>query len=449
MYQINLTGDRLTGEQLTGAISAHAHRSGRFDLLREYYLGQNYAILNRKLVEDGPDNKIAVPIAKRIIKTVAGYMFKPGLIQIIGDGLDAIRRVLQLNDEQSKTSRLGRYMSIFGEAIELHFTDAQANPVFAVPDPAEIMAIYDYQIEPEIVAAIRMVKIEGQTKIEVWYSGFVDYLTYKDGRAELYETAEHLYQTVPVVVYRNNDDGLGDFESQIKLIDAYDVLISDSMNELDRFAHAYLILKQISMDTETAAEVKRKRIFEIFEGAEISFLTKDINDTFFENLKKTIKDLIHEMTQVPNLADEKFAGNQSGVAIRYKLADFENLCSEKEIGFRSGLVQRIELISRILNIADATQATDFDIVFNRNLPANLLEIADVMTKLSTVVSKRTILEQIPFVKNPDNELERIAKEEAEKVAAMDVYTSPKINGFTDPADQADQGDQADTSEAIA
>ena len=420
MYQAKFT-ERLSDEQLQAALVAHSARAQRMETLRQYYVGKNPAILGREAIEGGPDNRVPITLARRTIKTVTGYMFKPGLIKLVGSGMEKIAQTLRDNREASKTSRLGRYMSIYGEALELHYTDAKGKPVFAVPEPAEIMPVYDYSIEPQLVAAIRVVMIGKAKKVEVWYADLVDYMDLTDKGLVMVESKEHAYKTVPVSVYLNNDDRMGDFEAQVPLLDAYDVLISDSLNELDRFAHAYLILKGMMMDKVTAEDVKRKRLFEIVEEAEISFLTKEINDTFLENLKKTIKDLVHELTQIPDLTDAKYAAESSGKALRYKLIDFENLCSDKEIGFREGLIRRVELLCTILNFTDPTLSNDFDVKFSRNFPADVAEVAEWAIKLMPIVSRRTLLDQVPFVKSADDELKRLAEEKAADRASLDPY----------------------------
>ena len=52
----------------------------------------------------------------------------------------------------------------------------------------------------------------------------------------------HLFDGVPIVEYRNNKDGIGDYEQQISLIDAYNTLMSDRVNDKEQFLEAILVL---------------------------------------------------------------------------------------------------------------------------------------------------------------------------------------------------------------
>jgi SPP1 family phage portal protein len=53
--------------------------------------------------------------------------------------------------------------------------------------------------------------------------------------------------------------------------------------------------------------------------------------------------------------------------------------------------------------------------FTRALPKNLLEISQIVANLWGKVSKKTLLSQIPFVDNPDEELEAVEKETKENM----------------------------------
>ena len=53
--------------------------------------------------------------------------------------------------------------------------------------------------------------------------------------------------------------------------------------------------------------------------------------------------------------------------------------------------------------------------FSRALPKNLLEISQITANLWGKVSRKTLLSQIPFVEDVDNELETLDKEAEENL----------------------------------
>ena len=48
----------------------------------------------------------------------------------------------------------------------------------------------------------------------------------------------------------------------------------------------------------------------------------------------------------------------------------------------------------------------------------------MVTKLNGIVSHRTLLSQLDFIENPDEELELIAKEKQEYINQLDIYSNP-------------------------
>ena len=150
------------------------------------------------------------------------------------------------------------------------------------------------------------------------------------------------------------------------------------------------------------------------EGTSAEWLIKSENDATTENMKNRLDNDIHKFAKCPNLSDEDFASNASGVAIKFKLLGTENLTSIKERKFKKGLQQRLELISMINGLV----RTSFDwraieIIFTRNIPSNDTDIANMVNTLSGIVSDETLLAQIPFVEDVEAELERIKEQKEE------------------------------------
>lgn len=426
-YQLNLEENRLSLDQIKNALAEISNRAAHFGYLEKYYKANNVAISSKPTPsqEGTPDNRVAVGFARKIIKTVTGYMYKAGLIkltsQVKSQWFNKIDQAIKLAGGDAKTSKLGRIVSIFGSGIELLYINENADVNIAVLKPNEALPIYDFDIEPKLIALVRPVKTAQGDVIELYYSDKVIKYLKNEDEITFLEEAENYFGEVQASIYYNNDEMMGDFEPVIRLIDAYDTLMSDSLNELDRFANAYLVLKGILLNAEDAKEIKSRRILEIMEGAEASFLTKNIQDGFIENLKNTLHELIHQISHVPDLTDQNFAGQQTGPAMRFKLADFENLCAEKEIGFKQGLEQRIKLFSNILSISSNLTPEQYSINFSRNLPANLLEIGDIVTKFTGSVSHKTLLGLVPFVNNVEDELNLLEEEKKNQDENFNPY----------------------------
>ncbi len=251
----------------------------------------------------------------------------------------------------------------------------------------------------------------------------------------------HMLSDIPVIVVWNNEDRLGDFEPHISLNDAYDNAQSDTGNDMDYFTDAYLaisgaseiMLESLSGDegdeekeNRAAKSLRKNRILFLDEKGQAQWLVKQINDAASENYKNRLYKDIFFLSQVPALSDESFAGNLSGVAIKYKLIGLEELAIMKENQFRSAQTKMISIITEYLN-TKGNQSWDADTVeqkYDRNFTENLAEMIENAAKLEGVVSKETQLNMMPsdIVSDTAEELERLRREalEADMLPRVDI-----------------------------
>lgn len=172
------------------------------------------------------------------------------------------------------------------------------------------------------------------------------------------------------------------------------------------------------------------------EGTSAEWLIKDTSDNNIENIKNRIDADIHKFAKCPNLADKEFASNASGVAIKFKLLGTENKVSIKERKFKRGLQQRLELLANIKGVlANGFDWRSIDIIFTRNIPANDIDIANMVNTLSGIVSEETLLAQIPFVEDVAGEIERLDKEK-EKDKELNPFFQSDLNYETNAMENA-------------
>lgn len=438
MYRINSV-EELTPQYLSKVIDEFLKSKKRKHHERNlmYYLGDNPSILERDIPDDsGPDNRIPIAYGRRIVNLVDGYMYKPGLINYAFPEGDetfeiAMRDVFDANKEPVKSEQMGKQVSTQGLGYEYHYVagDSQATmPRFAKFPVTEVVTFYNKDIEPKLLAFVRVVEDIREEKgiLEVLYGDdkvIREYTRSVDSGSELQmvDEAPHFYGMTPLVDFANNEEKQGDFDSVQPLIDAYDVLISDSMNEFDRFAWAYLLLKGMALSQENAEKVKRLRMFEnLDETGDVSFLTKDIATEFISFMADLLRGEIHRQSGIPNLEDYDGAG-ASGKTLTKFIYLMELFTDPKESYFKDGLYKRMELINQILTIqGTGGDVQGVEIIMNRNTPDNSLEQGEMFNAYAGQVSLETRLENFAdFVDDPVEEIAKV-KAEGSMIVSEDV-----------------------------
>ncbi len=379
---------------------------------------------------------------------------------------DELQANYNLNNEHIKTSRAGRNTGIFGVAYELLYMDGAVNndiktnatlPVKAEPrffsvDPREMILLYDYSPEPKKVIGIYFYKITDDLyKVMVYYKARVemyDRVREKNSYEKPWKlvpsspisSSINFYGDIPVIAYYFGDEMLGIIKPVLPLIDAYDSLISDAMNEDEKFAKAYLVMKEFglldpsqSKDPNKAAAViqnlKKKRLFEhVPKDADIYYLTKDIPVTFLDFMSKKLKDEIHTQSHVPDFKDMA-TGSLSGAAIQRMLFDFENVVSSAEADFDTGLKERIRLIAiafeKLHQFVGGTPDM-ISISHRRNLPQDLKEKADTALAMKNAGFSRWLCSDImPDDVIPDVEEELRRQDEDSEARLPDIEDIPE------------------------
>lgn len=235
---------------------------------------------------------------------------------------------------------------------------------------------------------------------------------------EIENPKPHMFSEVPLIGFPNNEELQGDADKVLALIDAYDRTVSDQNSEIEQFRMAYLaIYGYASIDDKFIESLKKTGVMG-FDSPEdrAEFITKQIDTAFIENHLNRLEQEIYAISGIPNLRDEAFSGNSSGVALKFKIFPMEVKCKMAENKFAAALHQQFRVIGSKWQLEDVKFNSD-DLVFKfkRNFPLNLADEAQTATNLTGIVSKETVLSTLSIVKNIPEEMARIKKEQAEEV----------------------------------
>ena len=373
-----------------------------------------------------PANKVVVNYCYNIVQNYRGYLTGIDIAYSSDKNIDQVFEVLNYNDVKQEDSNYLQDALVYGCAYEIAYIDEWGKHRFKTLDPKNVIPIYDDTLNQDLVYCIRfwsnkiadkdfyIVEVYSQSEIKT-YKSDMGFQTF-----ELVKEEPHYFGMVPITVFELNNDRVSIFDQIMTLQDAYNKLLSAEVDDFESFADAYLVLKgMMGTDPADLADMKRNRALLLDNDAEASYLTKNISDTQIQNMLNNINDNIHKIANSPDFNSDKFMA-QTGIAMRFKLVQFENASSAIEAEMRKALQRRIELICAIGNIkGDNLSFDDVKITFTRNLPTNLTETAQVVNSLRGLVSDQTLLSLLPFVEDSQAELDRLNQQ---KQINMDMYS---------------------------
>ena len=448
MYQVN-KDTPLDAKLIKKAIDYNEKRRTRFDTLDDYYMGKQ-AITTREKVETLMNNKLVTNHAKYITDMMVGYLLGNPVDYQVNNDID-IQPVLDAYKRQTIENidvEIAKECSIFGIKYEYIYADEEANPCSVTLDVRNTIMIYDDTLIHNELYAInyRPIYKNPEDKEPDHYDVIVatdkEIIKYElagnGGNAKEIDREQHAFGAVPIIEYDNNKEYSGDFESVISLIDAYNLIQSDRVNDREQLVDAILCFYGMKFDADQMADLKEKRaLSNIPTDGKVEYLTKAINEGDVDVLRKTIEKDIHKISMVPDMSDEKFAGDSSGVAIRYKLLAFEQAVKNKERFFEKGLMKRFELYSHFLSVKSKMKEVskeDVDAVFKRNLPSNDYETSQMIVNLDGIVDRELLASQLSFVKDASETIEIAEKEDSEAIKDDDY----NANEFGNNVDESEE-----------
>ena len=431
----------------------------KYQKLERYYVGDHDILHSERTDKTGGDNRIVNNMARYITDTATGYFLGQPVVYSSENEeyLQTIQDIFDYNDEQDHNTELGKQCSIKGDCFEMVYLDEDGRIRLGLVFPENLILFYETESEfTSPLAAIRMVRGMDKNgnillRVEFWTWTRVIYLqSFNGGVLEVTGWKEHYWNDVPFCEYVNNRERIGDFEGVLSEIDAYNRVQSNTANYFQYNDDAILKVTRLGdVDSKDIAQMKRERAVILEDGGDVGWILKTVDDTALENYKNRLREDIHLGANVPNMTDEAFGGNQSGVAVSYKLWGLEQICAIKERKFKRALQRRIELITHVLNLLGHNyDYRDLDMQFRRNKPQNILEQSQIIGNLSSMLPKETLLQLLPFVDNPKEELEKLEEEKQEGVESFGMYQNlarafqtreTRLEGTAEPEEEAEKG----------
>ena len=420
-------------ELVVKLIREHEKQLPRFKKLKKYYLGE-HDILSKQRSKNKPNYKPVCNHAKDIADTSTGYFMGNTITYSNSEDTDIDELLIAFDnaevDESDHDNALD--MAIYGVAYEYVYARENENILDIKSLEVEnTFIVYDDSIEQQPLFGVYYFKRkENKADTETYQAVIMTkqfvYSIVLEGKEKGVisdKPVPHNMGDIPIIEYKNNKYSIGDFEQQIGLIDSYNSLTANRINDKEQFIDSILVLYGARLGDDEEESIKameslaEHKLLELHPEARAEYLSKTLNENEVETLRNAVKQDIYTFSHIPNLTDENFAGNSSGVAMEFKLLGLEMITKIKQRYYVKGLKKRIKLFANYLGLTQiAIDANSIIPHFSRSLPKNLLEISQIVSNLDGKVSQETLLSQIPFVEDPMSEIEKVNEEKQENIA---------------------------------
>ena len=412
----------------------------RIQELYDYAEGNNHtiSIQQRRSEQDMADTRIIHNFGKSISVFKQGYLVGKPIQVEYEDGEEnsstdeILKEIAKINSFHDLNRMLVLDLSKVGRAYDLVYRSMEDVTKVKRLDPLNTFVIYDNTLEDKMLAGVRYYSVglsdNKQHFIDVYLNNVIHKCKVEDSGITPLAIEPHMFNDVPITEYLNTAEGMGDYESELSLIDSYDAVQSDTANYMTDTSDAILaifgqvafpddVLGDNKKQIEYMRKMRRARLLQLKPPVDINgtegkvdakYLYKQYDVNGVESYKKRIVNDIHKYTNTPDMTDQNFNGVQSGEAMKYKLFGLEQARVDTQSLFEKSLKRRYQLIA---NIGDyVKELTDFDIsklkiTFNPNLPKALEETINAFKSLGGMVTNETAMRLTGIVDDPKKEQE--------------------------------------------
>lgn len=434
--------------------------------IREFKASEQYKIMleaetyyrNRSSVQEKTNDvanrsnaKIERPILKKLVDQKANYLLsKPWTVDTKSETYGAALDEVFDQTFRRKIKSLGKGAVKSGIAWIQPFFDDDGKLAFMRIPSTEVVPLWRDSERTKLDAFIRFydqiiyigIRKHTITHAELWWTGGVkyfktdafagtgagDFRVDKDHGEESSDWTEphfvvgnkaYNWDQVPIAWLKYNEEELPlcyFIKDLIDDINWQNSVTADVLRDVAKFI--YILKNYGGTDlAEFLKDLKEHMAIKVSADGGVDKLQADLNIdavmAFLDNERRDIYDFAAAVdTKDPDL------GSASGTAINFRYMDLDSDCDSlgtelKDTFHRLKLF--IDVYFQITGRGDFTKE-DFDIVFNMDLPVNETDVINNARNSDGILSKRTILQNHPWVEDVDEELEQIKTEKKEAMA---------------------------------
>lgn len=497
VYQADL--DSLNAERIAEFIRHHkANQVPRLQMLDQYYKAQDDGIMspdNRRTEDGKSDHRAVHSFAKYIADFQTAFSVGNPINVKLPKESEEFDKLVRANDMDAHNYDMFLDMTRYGRAYEYIYRGTDDEEHIVKLDPLNTFVIYDTSVDPQPIMAVRYHELQDVNSDGVVINKYVpetwtdtEHVVYKPTLAEAALIVDYSEPqvTFPVVEYKNNAFRLGDYENVISLIDLYDAAQSDTANYMTDLNDAMLVIKgdidtlfDDSMllqgidpnDEAQMKELAQNKLDMLKEmrsanmlllksgstvtGAQTSvdaeYIHKEYDVNGAEAYKKRIAADIHKFSHTPDMTDENFAGNSSGVAMEYKLLGTFELASTKRRAFNRGMYKRYAIVQRFeTDLFDTwdIEAGDITFTYRDNLPTDDVTTVKTLVDAGAQIPQEYLYQFLPGVTDVQEIIDMMDKQREQTANTMGgvMYGGQTDDGSDEEVRGRTATEQSDGSE---
>jgi len=384
-------------EVMQKALGIHASNRNDCDYLINYFLGQQ-DILNRNPSRTTDvNNKTVVNFAYPITREIVGYTY--------GNPTEFIPKDMEYQEDISKLSDIYNYedshsvdtcSATYASICGVGYMITLPNSNISKDMTPEIPIIHSF-LDPRNTFVVQSTDIGNPTILSCNYvinrvTGKKDYTCYTDkfkfefsnmDPATLVVTSNPIGLN-PITMIPNSLFLTGDWEQAISVMNAQNIVTSDSLNDIEGTIKSLLVILGAEFEDDDTGldKIKRNRVMTLTKGngetgsLDAKFIAPKLDSVSVENIRDYLEEARNIITGIPDRSANS-SGGDTGMAVlnRDGWTDIEIVARLKEMFYKKAKKEQlsigIEILKKLGLIRDDLSVLNIDISVGRHTTDNI------------------------------------------------------------------------------
>lgn len=406
----------------------------------KYFLGEHDILMRKQYAinSDGgkdelrykPNNRVINNLYNTILEQKVNYMFSKEC-SIVTENEEYLKHLNKIfnNEFNYQWLNLGYDVYKYGTAFLYVYIDNENNLRFKRLNSLEIIPIFKDAEHTELEQVIRIYKdnkyygnedvehIEIYTKENVKHyllsNGRIDKLEIEDSYIKMNEKGYH-WGKIPIIFFRNSPEERPLLNKVKTLQDGLNELYSDFKNttEENTFNTILVIKGYNDVDGSLRHNLNQYGYLPIGTDGDVKTLENKIDHTKFESIINLYKRAMYENAKGFEAKLDSVGANPNQMNIQSMYSDIDLDSNSLEREFKLSFDRLMYFVDKYLKEIHKVDYKEekVGLVFNRDIMINESQAIDDCLKSTNVVSRKTLIENHPWVSNVDVELKRIDEE---------------------------------------
>lgn len=379
-------------EVIEKALVWHKRNQHDCEYLIKYFLGDQDILYRLAPETSNINNQVVVNYAYPITREIVGYTFGNPIEYIQRDvgkknDIEVLSDIYHDLGSYNVDKDTATYCSICGVGyqITLPSSDINENNVPEIPitvtnlDPRDTFCVFSNRISNPQILGCHIIHTDNEGDRYLCYTDTESFIL--NDSLEITEESNNLIGENPITMFENSVFRTGDWEQAISVMNASNLVASDSLNDIEGTIRSLLVVLGAEFEDDSVGlqGIKKNRLLTLVHpqggNVDAKFISPQVDSSSINNIREYLEQARNVITGIPDR--QTASGGDTGTAVlnRNGWTDIEIVAKLKELFFKKSKQKQlgvgIKILQMLGKVSKELSPLNVELAIGRNTLDNL------------------------------------------------------------------------------